>query len=252
MEKHRIQLPVTELHASSQSEAYFYLVDEHAERKKIRFHDYAEIYKVPGLYEQIFYDRLRCNSPAVVTDVLFKAVESTKENFTELRVLDFGAGNGIMGETLSHHSISRLVGIDIEKEAEFALNRDRPGLYDAFYTYDFCNLTNAQLEELSEWSFDCLTTVAALGFGDIPVKAFLQAMNLVREDGWVAFNIKESFLKPSDKSGFSQFIRKLILSEHFDVFNMDRYRHRISIEGEPLYYYVVVGKKRHHIPLDLV
>jgi hypothetical protein len=86
--------------------------------------------------------------------------------------------------------------------------------------------------------------VAALGFGDIPIKAFVQAINLVKDNGWVAFNIKDSFLNPSDESGFSTFIRNLILTEEFDVHYIERYHHRLSIEGVPLYYYAIVGKKR--------
>ena len=120
----------------------------------------------------------------------------------------------------------------------------RTGLYDEYYTFDLTDLTEEQEEELSQWSFDCLTTVAALGFGDIPVAAFKKAVDLVREDGWLAFNIKETFFSPSDKSGFSSYIRELIFSERFEVFRIDRYRHRLSMEGVPLYYYAVVGRKR--------
>lgn len=126
--KHRIQLPSTEHSRLSQSEAFFNLVTGKGDCTKISFHDYGKIYSIPGLYEQIFYDRLRCSSPTVVTEELYKAVNLTKENFTELRVLDFGAGNGIMGEELTRYGISRLVGIDIEPEAEKALIRDRPGI----------------------------------------------------------------------------------------------------------------------------
>ncbi|MGH3822900.1 MAG: methyltransferase, partial [Pseudonocardiaceae bacterium] len=33
------------------------------ERRRIRFHDYHEIYSIPGLYERLFYDTLGCESP---------------------------------------------------------------------------------------------------------------------------------------------------------------------------------------------
>ena len=33
--------------------------------KRIRFHDYGELYKIPGLYEKLFYERLKCCSPSV-------------------------------------------------------------------------------------------------------------------------------------------------------------------------------------------
>jgi hypothetical protein len=51
--------------------------------------------------------------------------------------------------------------------------------------------------------------VAALGFGDIPTKAFHQALHFVKPGGWVVFNIKETFLNASDTTGFSRLIRHL-------------------------------------------
>lgn len=94
--------------------------------------------------------------------------------------------------------------------------------------------------------------MAALGFGDIPVLAFYEALNLVKEDGWVAFNIKETFLDPKDQSGFSTFIRRLILSEVIDVYSINKYRHRLSMEGVPLFYYSVVAKKRKHLDKEMI
>lgn len=252
MKRYSLQLPKTDTHNLSQDQAFFYLLGDDGKQKKIDFHDYGQIYQSPGLYEQIFYDRLRCTSPQVVTDILHKAVASEQKNFTELRVLDFGAGNGLMGDALGEYGISRLVGADIEPEAKVAAYRDRPGLYDGYYVEDFTELSSKSAEELEGWSFNCLTTVAALGFGDIPVKAFMQAMNLVDKQGWIAFNIKETFLKPSDNSGFSSFIRSLMLSDYLDIHFIERYRHRVSIEGVPLFYYAVVAKKTQHIPENMI
>ena len=252
MTKHQIQLPMSEHHHNSQSEAFFYLVDNSGEREKISFHDYARIYQTPGLYEQIFYERLRCNSPKVIAEILHKAVSDTQENFSELRVLDFGAGNGIMGDVLKSYGTARLVAADIAPTAKMAAYRDRPGVYDEYYVEDFTNLTPEKTANLKEWSFDCLTTVAALGFGDIPVKAFQQAINLIKDGGWLAFNIKESFMKLSDTSGFSNFIRQLILSDYVDIHCIQRYRHRLSMEGVPLYYFAIVATKKKDLPDSLL
>ena len=90
-------------------------------------------------------------------------------------MLDLGAGNGLMGEELKKFGVSRLVGVDIIPEAYDATVRDRPGLYDAYYVEDFCNLNSDIREEISLWHLDCMVTVAALGFGDIPTKAFIEA-----------------------------------------------------------------------------
>lgn len=251
MTRHWIKFPPVAGHKFSQSEAYFYLVED-GEEVKLRFHDYDRIYDRPGLYEQIFYERLKCTSPDKVGEILRSALATGEENFSALRVLDLGAGNGIMGEVLKNDGVARLIGADIIKEAKEAADRDRPGVYDEYYVADFTNLSDEEREELRGWSFNCLTSVAALGFGDIPPKAFFEAMSLVREGGWVAFNIKETFLDRSDDSGFSRFIRELISSEYMDVFHLERYRHRYSMEGVPLYYYALVARKMHDIPVSFL
>ena len=134
-----------------------------------------------------------------VTEILNSSVAQTNENFTELRVLDVGAGNGLMGAELKKYGISRLVGIDIIPEAKRATERDRPQVYTMLMILsDLCNLDESEAEDLSSWSLNCLTTVAALGFGDIPPKAFMVAFNIIQSEGWVAFNIKETFLDNSD------------------------------------------------------
>lgn len=242
MQRHRIQFPKLSAVQLDQDEAYFYLQNG-KDQRKIRFHDYDEIYKIPGLYEQIFYDRLKCVSPAKVSAILKSAIQQSSENLSELRVLDLGAGNGMMGEELKKQGVARLIGIDIIPEAYKATVRDRPGLYDAYYIEDFCHLDGKIQEEISLWHLDCMVTVAALGFGDIPTQAFIEAFNIIKSKGWVAFNIKETFLEKSDETGFSRMMRELIFSEYLDVYHIERYRHRFSIEGEPLFYFAIAGRK---------
>jgi len=248
--RHRIQFPKLEAHDLAQDEVYFYVVEPDGMKTKLRFHDYSRIYEIPGLYEQVFYDRLKCNSPVKVTEILKSAIDQSFENFSELRVLDLGAGNGLMGEALKKYGVSRMVGVDIIPEAKMAMERDRPHLYDAYYVVDFCSLSDEEEDEFKSWSLNCLTTVAALGFGDIPTKAFMEAFNIIQPKGWVAFNIKETFLNESDKSGFSKMIRELIFSKYLDIYHLERYRHRLSIEGEPLYYYAIAARKNANIPSE--
>jgi SAM-dependent methyltransferase len=240
--RHRIQFPKNGTSTLDQDEVYFYL-QGNGHQEKIRFHDYDDIYRIPGLYEQIFYDRLKCASPSKVTAILESAVGQSQDNFSEMRVLDLGAGNGMMGEELKKHGVSRLIGVDIIPEAYEATVRDRPGLYDAYYVKDFTSLNDQDREEISSWQCNCMVSVAALGFGDIPPPAFVQAFNMINPKGWIALNIKETFFDISDKTGFSTMIRSLIFSEYLDVDHIERYRHRLSIEGEPLYYYAIVGRK---------
>ncbi|MGD1866256.1 MAG: class I SAM-dependent DNA methyltransferase [Phormidesmis sp.] len=247
LSRHRIRFPQHDANQLGQDEVTFQVI-EGQERHKLRFHDYSQIYLRPGLYEQLFYDRLKCTSPQKVGELLNLALDASAQNFSEMRVLDLGAGNGMMGEIMKRYGVSRLVGADIIPEAKAACDRDRPGVYDEYYVADFTHLKPELEEEISSWSIDCLTSVAALGFGDIPPNAFFQALQFVEVGGWVAFNIKESFLDNADTSGFSRFIRELIFSEYLDIHHLERYRHRLSIEGVPLYYFALVAQKTAKIP----
>ena len=248
--RHRIQFPRVDINQLSQAETYFYLIDKDGKKSKIKFHDYDKIYSIPGLYEQLFYDRLKCTSPIKVTNILKIAVDQSNEDFYGLRVLDLGAGNGMVGEALVKYGVSRLVGVDIIPEAKQAMERDRPQFYDAYYINDFCLIEPETRDEFETWSLDCLVTVAALGFGDIPPRAFMNAFNIINQKGWISFNIKETFLDESDQGGFSRMIRDLILFEYIDVYHLERYRHRLSIDGEPIYYFALAGKKNADIPVE--
>jgi len=246
---YRIQFPPEQEHALTQADAYFSVIED-GKPVRLRFHDYEKIFLRPGLYEQLFYDRLKCTSPQKVTELLQRSLTSEWEGCSELRVLDLGAGNGMMAERLRGVGVCRIVGADIIPEARDAAFRDRPVVYDDYVVADFTDLSAGEKEELNDWNFNCLTSVAALGFGDIPVKAFFEALKLVSTNGWVAFNIKETFLDRSDNTGFSRFVRELIFSEYLDIYQLERYIHRYSMEGVPLKYYALIGRVVAPIPDD--
>jgi hypothetical protein len=65
--------------------------------QKIRFHDYDRIFAIPGLYEQLFHDILDCRSPDVVGKLLKEELQRSNVSPSSLRVLDLGAGNGLVG-----------------------------------------------------------------------------------------------------------------------------------------------------------
>ncbi len=213
------------------------------ERRKIRFHDYDKVFNVPGLYEELFYERLECCSPSYISRLLEDVVNESGEYSSEFRVLDVGAGNGMVGDELREIGVQSVVGVDIIPEAKGATNRDRPGIYDDYRVVDLTELPEAAEKDLRKFEFNCLTTVAALGFGDIPALAFAKALDLITAPGWVAFNLKEDFLHDRDDSGFSRLIRQLNRDEYLQTHCYRRYQHRLSVAGEPLYYVAVVATK---------
>jgi SAM-dependent methyltransferase len=225
-----------------QDEEWCELETADGRRRRIRFHDYAEIFNVPGLYEALFAKRLDCDSPAVVTGLLRDELAQNDIEPEGLSVLDFGAGNGMVGEELAASGIGTIVGVDLLDEARRAAERDRPGVYDDYVAADITALEPAVAERLRRHDFDCLTCVAALGFGDVPPEAFLNAFDLVRNTGLIAFNLRERFL--DEQEGFGGLIAEMFDRGLLEERKRVRYRHRLSITGEPLHYLAFVAAKR--------
>ena len=219
------------------------VIDGRAER--VRFHDYGRIYEIPGLYEQIFYEKLRCDSPRTVCSLLERALRDRDVAPDALAVLEVGAGNGMVGEELADLGVEKIVGIDILEEAAAAAERDRPGVYDDYKAIDLTDPPAAERRELEGHRFNCLVTVAALGFGDIPPEAFATAYDLVEPGGWVAFNIKEDFIHAErDESGFSRMIRTGLADGALELLDQHRYQHRLAVDGQPLHYVAIIARKR--------
>ena len=220
------------------------------ERRRIRLHDYAEIFNVPGLYEQLFTERLACNSPRVVGELLREQLTEEGVDPATLKVLDFGAGNGLVGEQLDDLGAGSIVGVDLLDEARDAALRDRPDVYDDYIALDLTAMTTRERSALEDHRFNALSCVAALGFGDVPPVAFAEALNMVGDDGWIAFNVRDRFFEEQDPTGFGGFLRRLfrdgVLKERARV----RYTHRVSVDGESLHYLAVIARKRNDVPMD--
>lgn len=222
------------------------------EWRKIRFHDYDQVFKIPGLYETIFYRTLRCNSPNRLSALLDDVMKETNFSPSTLRVLDFGAGNGMGGEALQAIGARKIVGVDILPEAKEAYLRDRAWAYDDYRIADFTNLSEEERRYFKNYNFNALMTIAALGFGDIPPTAFSTAFNLISNDGLIAFNLRDEFLKIGKKTGFSGMIFSMIDQGIMEFEVYKRYQHRLNVLGEPIYYIAVVARKLADIPKSLI
>jgi hypothetical protein len=224
------------------------LIDGHSRR--VRFHDYAEIYEIPGLYERLFADTLQCASPDVVAGLLADSVRAAGDDPAQLRVLDFGAGNGMVGEALSGIGVRTLYGLDLLPQARAAALRDRPGLYADYVADDVTALSPRDAAMLRDAHLNCLVCVAALGFDDVPPAAFAAAFNYVGAPAWCAFNLRDRFV---DQPGpFSQLLQRMVAEGVVVQTAQTRYQHRLSVAGEPLFYDAVVARKQRDIPLDWV
>ncbi|MHA6617717.1 methyltransferase domain-containing protein [Pseudonocardia sp. DLS-67] len=191
---------------------------------------------------------LECTSPRVVRGLLTRALAEQDIDPAGLRVLDVGAGNGMVGEEIRALGAGTVYGVDIIEEAARAAARDRPDVYDGYLVADLTTLGPAQRDELAAHRFNTMTTVAALGFGDIPPAAFTTAFNLVETSGLLTFTIKEDFVAEHDATGFSRLIKRMFAEDVITLIADEHYRHRLSVRGEPLYYIAYVARKLRDIP----
>jgi hypothetical protein len=229
-----------------------FFVKYDGDTRRLRTHDYDGIYNIPGLYEYLIHERYKCDSPNVVCGLLAEQVKKSTMDISDLKVLDVGAGNGMVGEKLVEKGVDSVVGIDIFEQAAEAADRDRPNVYEDYYVEDLTQLTGSVQQEIEAKDLNCLTIVSSLGFDDIPPLAFAQACNLISEIGWLAFNIKDEFVETADSTGFAQLINQMIDADILKLKTQQHYRHRFHQDGTPLYYFAFVGEKQQNLSEDLM
>jgi len=169
-----------------------------------------------------------------------------------MAALDFGAGNGMIGEQLEQIGFGTIVGVDLLPEAKAAALRDRPDVYDDYRAADLTALNSDDRTALQARDFDCLSCVAALGFGDVPQLAFAEAFNLVGSPGWLAFNVRDRIFDEEHPDSFGALIERMLAEGVIEERARRSYTHRVSIAGEPLEYVAMVATKRRDIPRDWV
>ncbi len=250
-ERYKLHMPPRRAGAVLDQDEEWCELELDGERRRIRLHDYAAIYNVPGFYEQLFSERLRCASPEVVCDLLGEQLDAVGVGPAAMSVLDFAAGNGMIGELLETAGFGTIVGVDLLPEARAAALRDRPGIYHDYRVLDLTAPHPVERVMLERRDFDCLVCVAALGFGDVPMLAFAKAFNLVASPGWLAFNVRDKILE-EEHDGFGGLIERMCAEGVIEERARRQYTHRVSIAGEPLDYFAIVATKTRDIPLDWV
>jgi predicted TPR repeat methyltransferase len=149
--------------------------------ERFTMHDYARVYAVPGLYEEVVQRMLACATPDKIAELLARSATG------ELRVLDLGAGNGVSGEALAAAGARPVVAIDVEPEARAATLRDRPGLYELVLTADVAALPGDQAAAVRALQPNALTLVGALGNDHVTPEGLSAAASLLTDDALIAY-----------------------------------------------------------------
>ncbi len=237
---YEVELP--DAKSLTQGEEFFFFRQE-GEEKKMKLHDYEDIYQVPFLYEKVLYDLLKCNTPNAISDLLEQAIEKSNQKPEDMKVLELGAGSGIFGEHLKNMGFGYVAGLDIYEVAKEAAYRDRPDLYDHYYVDDLTDLKPASIKDIEEKKYDVVAVASATGWGNhIPTKGFENAFQLLPEDGLFVYHVKRDDQDP-ECVDLCNWIDEKIEKGHLEVKAEDKCFHRYSLENEPIYYDVIIGQK---------
>jgi hypothetical protein len=197
-------------------------------RQRVRFHDYAAVYAIPASTSTSSSGCWSAGRPRSSPGCC-----SASATPRGLAVLDFGAGNGMVGAELRRGRRRAASSVRPARRCADAALRDRPGVYD---DYVVCDITDpVAAAPLDDHRFTALTCVAALGFGDVPPAAFVAAFDRIADGGAIAFTIKEDFLADGEPSAFARLIA-VCSTPGAEERGRERYVHRLAADGRPLHY----------------
>ena len=202
--------------------------------EEVHLHDYARVYALPGVYEQIVTDRLGCRSPWQIAGMLAGTVDRIGWRRERTRVVDLAAGNGVSGEALASEGLTPVLGTDIVPAARDACLRDRPGVYGQYRTLDLLDLSPEQRTAIVTLGANAVACVAPVGDGpsQLPPRALAAAVALLAADALVAYMFDPAAGAP-DAVTTAMWVQTLGPGVQAGELERRRYVHRRTVNGEP-------------------
>lgn len=230
-----VELDPTPGRRQSQEEFLLHRSGADGDTERVVLHDYATVYAVPGLYEEVVQRRLECASPATVASAL---ADAAGERVTDLRAFDLGAGNGVVGEELTARGVTVVVGADGIPEARDAAHRDRPQLYRHYLVGERLD-SGEVLRLVTDEGLNALVAAGAVGQGHVPVEVLGELWDAFGSGSYLALTISDVD-GHSDVADVEQMLAqrattRTLIRHHF--------RHRVTMAGTELFYVVLVAVK---------
>ena len=221
-------------------EEFLLHTDEGTER--IVLHDYARVYAVPGLYEEVVQRQLRCASPATVAEALVEGAQSEGVAPGSLRAFDLGAGNGVVGDELRAREVVVVAGADGVEEAREAAHRDRSGMYEHYLVGERLDVDEvARL--VHDETLTALVAAGAVGEGHVPVDALEELWGSFPSGSFLALTLKDGD-GDHDVPDVERMLERAARAERpTRTLVHRRFRHRVSMAGAELFYVVLVAVK---------
>jgi hypothetical protein len=227
-----------------QADGEYVALREHGcEEELVHLHDYARLYRVSGLYEYIVQEMLDCRSPQVTAEALARALKRLALDPADVRLLDLGAGTGLVGELVRGLGVTTVVGLDALAAAREACLRDRPGVYHDYLVGDLADPGPELLGQLRRHRPSGLVAAGAFGGTHMPVKALVNALALLSSGAPVVFTIDQRWMRADASGGFRTTVTRLLASGELRLLERSRFRHRLSTGGEPVSYELLAAAK---------
>lgn len=210
--------------------------------ERITLHDYARVYAVPGLYEEVVQRRLECASPETLAAALVEAASTEGRDPAELRTFDLGAGNGVVGDELRARGVTVVAGADGIPEARDAAHRDRPGLYQHYLVGERLDVDQVTTM-VGEERLTALVAAGAVGEGHVPVDSLAQLWDAFPPGSFLALTLAGGE-NDHDITDVEAMLESTSESAHRTRTLVRRsFRHRRSMAGHDLTYLVLVAVK---------
>ncbi|HSP38574.1 MAG TPA: hypothetical protein VLR26_12555 [Frankiaceae bacterium] len=233
-----LRIELDEAPGRGQDEESFVLTQDDGSSERIVLHDYSRVYAVPGLYEEVVQHRLGCVSPQVLAGTLADAVAEAGASMAELRVLDVGAGNGVVGSELHARGAQVVAGTDGVVAARDAARRDRPELYEVYAIAGVDEVTPEQL--VADHGLNALTGAGAFGGGHIEVSDVARWWAAFPPGAWFAATIAPDVVDPAGQDLLGALAAADPTTQ---VVRQKTFAHRRRMSGEPITYSAVVARK---------
>jgi hypothetical protein len=222
---------------------YVALQQEGGDEVIVGLHDYARLYKEPGLYEHIVQDLLDCRSPQVAAAGLAQALTRLGLDPASLTLLDLGAGTGLVGELVHKLGVGAVVGVDALPAARAACLRDRPGTYREYLVGDLADPSPELLARLRRHHPTGLISAGAFGGTHAPATALRNALALLPAGAPVVFTIDERWMRTDGPGGFRTPVGELLASGGLELIERVLFRHRLTTGGEPIHYELLIATR---------
>ncbi|NER34911.1 MAG: class I SAM-dependent methyltransferase [Oscillatoria sp. SIO1A7] len=136
-------------------------------------------------YDRELVDDCNYVAPEKVVEVLSKFVAKNA------KILDAGAGTGLVGQILYDNGYSHLEAMDIS--AEMLEQANKKNVYTALYQKVMGEPLGLPAE-----SFDAIVSVGTFTYGHAPSSSFDELIRITKPGGYIVFTLRLDFYESSD------------------------------------------------------